>query len=996
IEQPSLVESIENATNNTEETNIENAAEESTSVSETTEITANEETIAEEQIVAEELMIEEQNVTEEPINEEKTVAENITGENISSEKQLSAQSPGEINQFYTQKIQEAKKQELTEEEQLNLYQEWENTIKQSIDLKKEALASAGSPEQHQQLQSEIDILNLQLENVQQQKALIQPEELAQTTEETTNEESLPSEQPPITESANEQRTTTEEFTRNTTESSEEKIIAENTGEQSLEKSLAETENTNSIPSQKESPIASINPQFINEDELLSKTYDDKIENKIYEIETLEEQITNLNAEISGTKKKKDKEILQAQVISLQKELEIKRKELSYLQEEQEALEKSEQALIHEKQPVDELAEKYQAEASVLYAETAKLSSKADSLRQAANNTKKKKKRMEMLKEAETIEQLVAEKETEAKHKENLAKSLLSSQETILAMAAKPPALPEINKPLSAEEVKEVEQSPVYQEYNNQVTESKKLYAQAEVYYRQVTEMESQIAQTESEIARLNEEISQTSDEEIRKEKQTQIEIKQQELQKLSQQKDSLKTLADNTQKQAEEKERQAIDYLFAQEKNVYENILAYENLKEKGELPTETTALAEETASVEEENSLASVNLEEFSIESEVIDKVPEKVEKEIFIKAPEPKPVYTRERPIPIVNKLPEGLVFKVQVGAFRNPISPEIFKGFAPITGEKTESGLTRYTAGYFKSLNSANEAKNEIRALGYSDAFVVAYYNGERIPIYKARQLMESSAATQPELAENNTPSPVIAEEKTFENTAAVSQPVHTNSNAIVNQPVTVNNNNAGGAAVSTDVSKLKGLFFTVQVGVYSKPVPASKLYNISPLNSEVTENGYIRYSSGIYTDINQATAAKNKIVDIGISDAFVTAYFNGKRISIAEAKKLLAENGSSILVKPGQTAAPENSPTVPNQNASNASSSKTYKVIIAEYAQEVPVSDAAALLQISSEDGIEKEKKNGISVYFKTFNNPQQAQDFYQKVINLGFNNAKITE
>jgi hypothetical protein len=277
------------------------------------------------------------------------------------------------------------------------------------------------------------------------------------------------------------------------------------------------------------------------------------------------------------------------------------------------------------------------------------------------------------------------------------------------------------------------------------------------------------------------------------------------------------------------------------------------------------------------------------------------------------------------------------------------------------------------------------------------VVAYYNGERIPIYKARQLMESGAVTQPELAENNTPSSVISEEKTFENTASAPQPSNTNANvssvAPVNQPVTVNpnNNNAGGTAISTDVSKLKGLFFTVQVGVYSKPVPASKLYNISPLNSEVTENGYIRYSSGIYTDINQATAAKNKIVDIGISDAFVTAYFNGKRISIAEAKKLLAENGPSILVKTGQTNTSGSSSTI-----NSSSGSKTYKVIIAEYAQEVPVSAAASLLQISSEDGVEKEKKNGTTIYFKTFNNPQQAQDFYQKVVNLGFNNAKITE
>ena len=62
----------------------------------------------------------------------------------------------------------------------------------------------------------------------------------------------------------------------------------------------------------------------------------------------------------------------------------------------------------------------------------------------------------------------------------------------------------------------------------------------------------------------------------------------------------------------------------------------------------------------------------------------------------------------------------------------SLNLFKGFAPISAEKVKDDITRYRVGYFKTLQNANDAKNQVRSLGYKDAFVVALNNGIRIKL------------------------------------------------------------------------------------------------------------------------------------------------------------------------------------------------------------------------------------------------------------------------
>jgi hypothetical protein len=82
-----------------------------------------------------------------------------------------------------------------------------------------------------------------------------------------------------------------------------------------------------------------------------------------------------------------------------------------------------------------------------------------------------------------------------------------------------------------------------------------------------------------------------------------------------------------------------------------------------------------------------------------------------------------------------PSGLIYVIQVGAFRKPIPVSFYKSFAPVVKEYKSEGVYRYTAGFFPKYNSALIALKQIKSLGYKDAFIVALQDGKRIEIPKS---------------------------------------------------------------------------------------------------------------------------------------------------------------------------------------------------------------------------------------------------------------------
>jgi hypothetical protein len=337
----------------------------------------------------------------------------------------------------------------------------------------------------------------------------------------------------------------------------------------------------------------------------------------------------------------------------------------------------------------------------------------------------------------------------------------------------------------------------------------------------------------------------------------------------------------------------------------------------------------------------------------------------------------YSASKPIPVDAPMPDGLVFKIQIGAFRNPIPQNLFKGIKPITAETTPQGLKRYTAGLFQKFSTASSAKKQVNDLGYRDAFIVAFFNGKRISLNEALTKAQANGET--------------IDATTLANIN------NSSSTQSGNTPLS---GSATNIASATDVRSVTGLFYAVQIGVFSKATTSTQLYNISPLNSERTDNGLIRYTTGRFDDEAKAMRSKNNIAGKGITDAFVVAYYNGKRISLSQAKSMIDAQGNTVLSKDKQEYSIVPSDTTTSESSAVSLTTSTnkgvvFKVQIGAYREQVPIEDANKMLKVSGK-GIKTFKdENGLMVYtvgesleYETANNLKS------EMINAGFSGAFV--
>ena len=460
----------------------------------------------------------------------------------------------------------------------------------------------------------------------------------------------------------------------------------------------------------------------------------------------QKKLQELNTQLDNAKKRKQKKALNAQIDEQIKKLARARAEAKVIYEKNEKIQAAEMQAINDPKAqlmsvgyADEVSDKVDA-ADLMEEEVRELENQL-------GETKKKKHRRKL--EA----QIAGKKDSAsfARFEAGIAQQTLTEMEAAELNALKEGSafgkqlvveVPEYNANLSQEEINEVESSEAYKTYAKDKSTYERRIQEATVLYESADKKEAEaktlLADADEILNGLDAIPEQDQPEALAHADQLRVQAKQ-----LLQEAADERTEANTLNKDGFFTMNMANKKLVALENTILrDHIIAYTagSFEKKDTTKVSGTGLAD--AAQEDDplnrpkrkdpNDTRTVDATPKIITVDNVDVVPVNLTEQIFIKPAQQVAVYSEEKPIPVNTKMPDGVVFKVQVGAFRNPIPQETFKGFAPITGETTASGLMRYTAGLFKDFNKANGAKNEIRGMGYNDAFVVAYRDGNRISV------------------------------------------------------------------------------------------------------------------------------------------------------------------------------------------------------------------------------------------------------------------------
>lgn len=218
---------------------------------------------------------------------------------------------------------------------------------------------------------------------------------------------------------------------------------------------------------------------------------------------------------------------------------------------------------------------------------------------------------------------------------------------------------------------------------------------------------------------------------------------------------------------------------------------------------------------------------------------------------------------PLVKIGSEPEsGIQFSVQIAATSELKSTESFLNVMELFAIKDkEIELYRYFSGKFLSLKAAIIRRNSLQQQGFNDAFIKSWKEGAMVSLNEAAGELDEQ--TLELLNAANIKLPAIYKDINFS---------------------------------ATNISQLNGAYYSVQIGVYSRPRSSAQLFNIQPIYHIRLKNGYWVYFNGIYKTLHEAEINKSTIQSKGIKDAFVVAFNEGEKVSLSDARKVLNEGGS----------------------------------------------------------------------------------------------------
>jgi hypothetical protein len=191
-------------------------------------------------------------------------------------------------------------------------------------------------------------------------------------------------------------------------------------------------------------------------------------------------------------------------------------------------------------------------------------------------------------------------------------------------------------------------------------------------------------------------------------------------------------------------------------------------------------------------------------------------------------------------------GMVFRVQLGAYRRPLSKNVFPEVSDLIEIKTDDSLYKYMTGTYKTIDGAAKHKANMLMKGYEGAFITAYKDGNRIPLKNAGATVINKGEDITEISDH-TP-------------------------------------------ISGVTKKL--VVYKVQVGAFKNNMPAQQAKFEKIKITKENSKGFNKYLTGDFSDYASALKYKNELLNSNtVAEAFVIAYFNGQIISLQEAAELL---------------------------------------------------------------------------------------------------------
>ena len=99
-------------------------------------------------------------------------------------------------------------------------------------------------------------------------------------------------------------------------------------------------------------------------------------------------------------------------------------------------------------------------------------------------------------------------------------------------------------------------------------------------------------------------------------------------------------------------------------------------------------------------------------------------------------------------------GLIYRIQIAVFKNPVQTSYFRGITPVYGFRIAgTDKTNYYAGMFRRSVDAKKALIEVKAKGFSDSFVVALFENKPVSADRAA-VMEKEWSKKPFMTIVNT--------------------------------------------------------------------------------------------------------------------------------------------------------------------------------------------------------------------------------------------------